>query len=111
MSGLRLITLFTLSAFWLSSFSFGGATGISRDACSSSTRLEKPKLVQLLTFARTEQVKVGTNQDNSPEKTPIHWLRFTSPALRTVWQISAVKPSEHVRRLAPSLTGIVVLQI
>ncbi|MFT3867410.1 MAG: hypothetical protein QM715_02820 [Nibricoccus sp.] len=111
MSGSQLIALFTLSVFWLSSFSYGGATDIFGEMPSSVVRLEKSKFVQLPNLARTEQVKVGAKQDNSPEKTPVHWLHFTTPALKLTWKIFPGNPRECAHRLAPSLTGIVVLQI
>lgn len=111
MPGPQFIALFTLSVFWLSSFSYGGAPSIFCDIPSPIAQLEKSKFVQLPTLARTEQVKVSANQDNSPGKTPIHWPRLAAPTLEIVWEISAVQATKPAHRLAPPLTGIVVLQI
>lgn len=107
---LRFIALLTLSAFMLGLSSFGSATRMVREG-SSPARIEKQKLFHLVALARVEQVKSIASQDDDSGKTPINWLPFAMPVLKTTWRLTALSPALHVPRIAPSLTGIVVLQI
>jgi len=74
-------------------------------------RIEGKKIVQLVALIRVEQIKTVTSPDHNQGETPINWLSCTAPATKTNWRIVAGLPITSSSRLAPSLTGIVVLQI
>jgi hypothetical protein len=105
----RLIALLTLPALLLGFPSFSSADVTSQP--SAPARIEGRKIVRLVALARVEQVKSIANPDSRPAKTPINWLPFTAADLKMIWQIIAVFQATQVPRFAPSLTGIVVLQI
>jgi len=110
MSYLRFIAWLMLPVFLLGSPSLG-SEAVSASGPNPHARIEGKKISHLVTWARVEQVKSVTYSDCHTGKTPINWLPFAAPVVETTWQISAVVSSAHIPLLAPSLTGIVVLQI
>ena len=107
---LRYIALLTLPALLLGLSGFDGANLHGSNA-NEQVRVECQKVVRLAVLARVEQIKTVAAPDCSPGKTPINWLPFTAPVLKTTWRIVAVVAATHVPHFAPSLTGIVELQI
>lgn len=107
---LRFFALLTLSALLLGLSGLGGVD-VSSGNSNTQTRVEGHKVVHLAVLARMEQNKTVASPDNNPGRIPINWLSFAVPAIKTVWRVAYVLLVTSEQRLAPSLTGIVVLQI
>lgn len=107
---LRFIAMLTLPALLLG-FSGLGCADVSAVNANAQARIEGKRIVQLVILTRVEQLKTVASLGHNQGKTPINWLSFTAPVIKTIWRIAAVLPVTHVARFAPSLTGIVVLQI
>lgn len=107
---LRFIALLTLPALLLGPAS-QGCPFVPTGHVVSQTCVESQKAYRLVLLARDEQNKPVTHPVFRPLPTPASQSTFVVFARQPTWRLTATVPAPQVPHFAPSLTGIVVLQI